>query len=653
MYGQKRPAPILRYLKKILIMYIISVLLYIPVGIYAGHYRKLKLLSIMRMLFFDGSFYHLWYFPALIIGVLITCIMLRFFRPRVCTVIAVVLYFFGLFGDSYWGLTCRITGISSIYELGFKIFTYTRNGLFFAPLFLIMGAWLGRKGDGGNTKKNLIAFAASFFLMAAESFILHLYGLPRHDSMYLTLPACVFFLYRLLLSWNKKPSKLLRTTSVWIYILHPAVIITVRGIAKIFPSADFLVRNSLLHYLAVCILSAFVSFSLAFILAYIKKEPYVKDRAWIELDGGALRHNVSVLRSLLPETCELMPAVKADAYGHGAVPVSAALNKMGVNAFCVACISEGITLRKNGIKGEILILGYTHPKQLPLLRRYRLIQTVIDYTYAEKLNRYGKKLRVHIGIDTGMRRLGERSENIDLLCKIFEMKNLIIEGVFTHLCADDTDSPRGKEFTQKQAQAFFNVINELKHRGFDCPKVHLQSSYGILNYPELAGDYARVGIALYGVRSAKNDYDSSKAELIPVLSMKARVASVRKLLAGESAGYGLSFTADRTMKLATLTVGYADGLPRALSCGVGSVLINGKRAPIVGRICMDQTTVDITDIPDAHTGDIAVIIGKSGDEEISVYELADKSGTITNEILSRMGPRLNRITIDSSTSKNK
>lgn len=309
-------------------------------------------------------------------------------------------------------------------------------------------------------------------------------------------------------------------------------------------------------------------------------------RAWIEINRAALRHNAAFLRSKLPEECRLMPAVKADAYGHGAVLIAKELNRIGVDSFCAACVSEGVRLRKKGVKGEILILGYTHPDEFFLLYRYHLTQTVIDYAYGVQLNEFGKRLHVHIGIDTGMHRLGERSENIDLICKFYDMKNLKIDGLFTHLCADDSFGRKEQEYTNLQAEEFYKVVRELKQRGYSCPKLHLQSSYSVLNYPELAEDYARTGIALYGVLSTGKDTEEWK-ELKPVLSLKARIATVKDLYAGESAGYGLQFTAGYNMKIAVITIGYGDGYPRSLSKGVGAVLIKGCKAPIIGRICMD------------------------------------------------------------------
>lgn len=244
-----------------------------------------------------------------------------------------------------------------------------------------------------------------------------------------------------------------------------------------------------------------------------------------------------------------------------------------------------------------------------------------------------------------MHRLGERCENIEEICRIFEMSNLIVDGVFTHLSADDSVKGQEKIFTDAQAARFYGVLDELKARGIKCPKVHMQASYGVLNYPELAGDYARVGIALYGVLSTKEDTREWSRMLCPVMSLKTRVAAVKEIYAGETAGYGLSFVAEHDMKIAVLAIGYADGLPRSLSNGKGAVLIDGKRAPIVGTVCMDQLLVDVSDIPDVKPGDIAVVIGKSGNLEITVCDVAEQAGTITNEILSRMGERPERIMV--------
>ncbi len=642
-----------QYVKKTALLYGISIALYMPLGIYAGHYKNSSVSGLLRMLVFDGTFYHLWYFPACITGVLLVYLMSRFMGKNAVTVMAAGLYIVGLFGDSYFGFIKNVPVIASFYNTGFKVFSYTRNGFFLAPVFLILGMRAEEKQSSMKGTICLLGLFLSFGAMTTEAFWLKNLGVMRHDSMYLALPFVMFFLYQILLSWRWMPFRMVRTASAWVYILHPAMIVAVRAAAKALGLEALLVDNSLVHYLAVVVSSVAAAFVISLLFCGKGKEHGGRGekgdsgRAWIELDRQALRQNVDALRKMLPESCQLMPAVKADAYGHGAMLIAKELSGMGVRAFCVACAKEGAELRQQGIKGEILILGYTHPDQFPLLSRYQLTQTVVDFSYAELLNNYGKrkhrKIPVHVGIDTGMHRLGERGENIDRICEICFMKHLAVKGLYTHLCVSDTLERAGKEYTKFQKNIFYQVIGEMEKRGLEAPKIHLLASYGVLNYPELSGDYARVGIALYGVLSTREDMEDWKGLFHPVLSLKARVAAVKDLYAGEYAGYGMAFQAERNMKIAALAIGYADGLPRSLSGGVGAVLIDGKRAPVIGRICMDQTLVDVSGISGVKTGDVAVLIGKSGEEEISACDLAEWTGTISNEILSRMGGRLRRV----------
>ena len=365
-------------------------------------------------------------------------------------------------------------------------------------------------------------------------------------------------------------------------------------------------------------------------------------RAWVELDREALAHNVAVLRRLLPPHCTLMPAVKANAYGHGAVAVSRELNGLGLQGFWVAKAQEGEVLRAGGVQGEILVLGYTHPQQARLLHQNHLTQTVVDHSYGMALEAQNVPLEVHLKLDTGMHRLGEGSDRVDTLVPLFACRNLKVTGAFTHLCAAGTASPEDRAFTLSQGRAFCTALARLEAQGCPIPKRHLLSSYGLLHYPELGGDYARVGIALYGVLSSPADLTRCPVTLRPVLSLKAQVAQVRTLEAGEQAGYDLQFTAQRPTKLAVLTIGYGDGLPRSLSCGVGAALVGGRKAPIAGRVCMDQTLVDVTDCPPVAPGDTAVLIGTSRGLEITACDLAKETGTIANEILSRLGARLER-----------
>lgn len=771
-------AALKKFLAKSASLYLFCILLYLPIGIYAGHYQSLTPGTVLRMLFFDGSFYHLWYFPACILGVLLVFLMSRFMGLGAITAVSSLLYLIGLAGDSYYGLAAKIPALEKAYDFMFGIASYTRNGIFLAPIFLVLGARAGlkaaeakKRADRQDMLPDCMGLVFSFFIMAGEAFVLRSFEYQRHDSMYLMLVPTMFFLYQCLLSLNKSSLKAFRTASAWIYILHPAFIVVVRAAAKPLQLTPLLVENNLVHFLAVTLLSliasgliTYIQTKIRFDFQYVHKDrerkigeicdildmeeqnaetlqensepedliefeesendqnagnpceteedaepeapenirtcaspcrpdaigcsddiriaaglnrPGTSPRAWIELDSAALEHNVAFLRSRLPEHCRLMPAVKAEAYGHGGVIISRLLSELGVDAFCVACISEGISLREAGIQGEILILGYTSPQDFPLLYRYQLIQSVVDHQYARLLNRFGRPLHVHVAVDTGMHRLGIRCENTDELLEVCGMKNLIIDGFFTHLSVSDSLLHQDILFTDSQVQAFYQVIDILKAQGCPCHGLHLLASYGILNFlpgqewdgntaaaksashpsgsghdgsghglqntAELAADYVRPGIVLYGVLGNKADSSAWRRFLKPVLSLKATVASVRPLYAGEAAGYGAAFTAKRDMRIAAITIGYADGLPRELSYGKGIVLINGCRAPIIGRICMDQTLVDVSRIPRLQAGDTAVIIGRSGKLEITADSLASQCGTITNEILSRLGARLDRI----------
>ena len=772
-----------RFLKKTALLYGLAILLYLPLGIYAGHFQGLTVGAFLRMLIFDGTFYHLWYFPACILGTALVWLFSRFMSLKSVTVLSAVLYVLGLMGDSYYGLAQKIPGLETVYDFGFQIFSYTRNGIFLAPLFLILGVWAakGEQKSAENVSSRLFpclaGLALSFGIMTAEAFLLRHFQLQRHDSMYLALVPVMILLYQCLLKWKAVSSRFFRSAAAWIYLLHPAWIVAVRGLGKISGQTSLLVDNSLVHYLAVAALSAGSGFCAAYCLEKLRflqkprtiespsdfwenlageddsapdgslsgkgfpapecgpsgedlpapecgpsgedlpapecgpsgedfpapecasfgknvsapPAPDPAGRAWIELDPGALAHNVAFLRSIIPKGCRLMPAVKAEAYGHGAVLISKELNRLGVDAFCVAGIQEGIDLRKAGITGEILILGYTAPQDFPLLEQYQLIQSVLDYPYALALESCGLPLHVHIAVDTGMHRQGIRCEHPQEIAAVYKMKSLSVDGIFTHLSASDSLRPREKDFTAGQLQAFFYVISLLEEQGIVCKGIHIVASSGMLNllyrnpdpvesslpgsrhmtgkkrsgsssakarssqtdtdnsenpdFPapeQIAGDYVRPGIVLYGMLSSRPDSDVWREFVRPVLSLKARITSIRMLYAGEAAGYGLAFTAEQDMRIATIAIGYADGLPRELSNGKGGVLIDGCRAPIIGRICMDQTIVDVSHIPHIRPGDIAVIIGKSGTQEITADALAQQCATISNETLTRLGARLER-----------
>lgn len=620
-----------RFLKKTSLTYLAAAALYLPLNLYNGGYGPLEW---AKKLLAQGTLYHLWYFPALILGALIARGLVRLGRPAALA-IASGLYLIGLGGDSYYGLVSRLPGAASFYQAVFALFGYTRNGLFYAPLFLLLGAF--GKQRAGRTA--LAGAACSLAAMTAEGFALRALGWQRHDSMYLALPLCMAFLFSLLLASNRGENRRFRRLSLLVYLLHPWSIVLVRGGAKACGLTGPLVDNSLGHFAAVLCLTLAAALALD---AVRPIRPAPTGRAWKELDLDALRHNAEILRSRLAPGCELMAVVKADGYGHGGAAAARCLQKDGVRAFAVACLGEGIALRRAGVRGRILILGYTPAEEVPLLRRWRLTQTVADEAHGLALNDFGKPLRVHLAIDTGMRRLGVPAEDSAALARLFRMKNLRIEGVFSHLCASDCLDPFSAEYTQTQLARFYAAVSRLRESGFDPGGTHIQASYGILNLPPQPCAYARAGIVLYGVDSGE-EAAAAEAGLRPVLSLRARVVCVRRLRPGEGAGYGLAFRAERDTALAVLSIGYADGLPRELAENGGRVLLRGQSCPMIGRMCMDQLSVDITGLPGVCPGDIATVIGQDGALRISAEEVSQRCGTITNELLSRLGRRIGQV----------
>lgn len=373
--------------------------------------------------------------------------------------------------------------------------------------------------------------------------------------------------------------------------------------------------------------------------AYDSKRPGT-DRAWIELDLKNLDYNVRQLRSLMADGCDLMAVVKAQAYGHGGAPVASRLEKLGVRAFAVATLGEGIALRRQGIRGDILILGYTCPSLAAQLKEFDLIQTLAGPEHAAAISVQGAAIRAHIKVDTGMHRLGFDADDAAGIMDTFRLPHIRIEGIYSHLCAADSTDEENVRFTRQQVRRFDALRDILAARGITGLKFHIQSSYGLLNHPQVRCDYVRAGIALYGVYSSPEDQPLRDPRLRPVLSLRSRVALIRQLPRGEAVGYGRTFITRQDTRIAVISIGYADGVPRSLSCGGGAVLVAGERAPIIGRVCMDQLTVDITHIPGAEVGMAVTIIGRDGASEITAPEMARAAGTITNELLSCLGPRL-------------
>lgn len=371
---------------------------------------------------------------------------------------------------------------------------------------------------------------------------------------------------------------------------------------------------------------------------------YTKGRAWVEINLKHLKCNIKSLKSLLPNNCEIIAVIKANAYSIGDITFSKVLNENGINNFAVATVVEAINLRKHDIKGEILIFGYTHPFDFDLLIDFDLTQTVIDYEYAKLLDSYGKQIKVHIKIDTGMHRLGELSSNLLDIERIYQCNNLIIQGSYTHLCVSNSLDSSDIAYTQLQINNFYHVINHLKSYGYNPGKMHIQSSYGILNYPTIQCDAVRCGILLHGVFSKENETTKLKISLNPILSIKARIVIIKSIQKGDPVGYNRNFVATDTMRISVISIGYADGIPRNLSNG--HVIVNGVKAPIIGDICMDQIIIDITHIHNVKIGDIVTLLGQDGNEIITAEEIAAKCNTITNELIACLGDRLEHIYLD-------
>ncbi len=639
--GDAEAKKLLGYLGRMAALYAVAVLLYLPLNLYHGIPEKwTSLAGLLKDIFIDGTYLHLWYLPAAMTGAVVSWALLKFCKDKGALFIGVLLYAVGLLGDSYYGFAEKLPAVKAFYEAIFPVLGYTRNGLFLAPVFFIMGAWVSRRPRRIDTHTCMIGLGVSLILMLAEGLLLREERFQRHDSMYVMLLPCMYFLFQCLLMWEGQSKKSLRTISAAVYIIHPGVIMLVYKLAA-WMNSPWLIGNSVVRFLVVSLTSLAAAIIITALLRIIHSKKTIPsrytDRAWVEISLASLRHNALAIQKALPDGCSMIAVVKANAYGHGDIEVSKALNHVGVQAFAVATIGEGIRLRKAGVRGEILVMGYTEPARASELCRYRLSQTAADAQHAAELNGMGKKLKVHIKVDTGMHRLGESYDHAEEIAQVFGYCHLRVEGMFTHLCVCDSTKPEDIAFTRLQIKQFYCLLDELKRGRIAIPPIHIQSSYGVLNYPELRCDCARIGIALYGA-SEKAALD---VDLQPVLSLKARVVLMRSIAAGESVGYGCEFIAKRDMRMAVLPVGYRDGLPRNLEGGC--VLLKGCRAPIIGRICMDQLMIDVTDVPGVQRGDTATLIGRDGCDEISVPELAAKAGTIPNEVLSRLGSRLERV----------
>ncbi|WP_429843660.1 serine racemase VanT catalytic subunit [Brevibacillus sp. FIR094] len=636
-----------QFLWKVGKLYLLSILLYLPVNVYAGYFTdQLTVFSVVKDLLFNGTLYHLWYFPGIMLGVCISTFLYTRLSTWKTFWVTMLLYGIGLLGDSYFGFAQMNPYVDSFYQSMFTLFDYTRNGIFFAPVFVVMGGMIANTRRRKKKKVAPYAIGLGLFgsMLVMEGLLLHAYQLQRHDSMYIFLIPCMYFLFQLLLFWKGRNRPALRKLSLYVYVLHPLCIVLIRGAAKVTGLTQLLVENSLVHFTLVTVLSFVMSvMAMKVIQRFRSGKPDQTGRAWADIHLPHLQHNVREIQRVLPKDCAVMAVVKAQAYGHGGWQVARYVNKLGIDHFAVATIDEGIELRKKGVKGEILVLGYTDERRISQIARFKLTQTVVDDEYAQRLNSYNVKISVHIKIDSGMGRLGEYWEHTEKIAAMYRYKNLQVCGTFTHLSVADSLEASDIAYTKNQIARFQKVIEQLKEKGIDPQKLHVQSSYGVLNYGELQYDYARIGIALYGMLSKQGDKVKTSVDLRPVLSLKARVVQVKQVEKGASVGYGRAHTAQKDSQIAIVSIGYADGVPRMLSQADATCLIRGKRRPIIGFVCMDQLIVDITDMEEVQKGDIVTFIGTDQEESITAEEMAHPCKTITNELVSRLGERVKRV----------
>ena len=367
-------------------------------------------------------------------------------------------------------------------------------------------------------------------------------------------------------------------------------------------------------------------------------------RVYAEINLDAIVKNVDNLMALTKENTGALAVVKADGYGHGDVAVAKAVAQK-VTGYAVATLDEAVNLRENGVKKPILVLGYVDPYEFDILVSHEITATVFDVETAQLLADAArvqkKQAHCHIKVDTGMRRIGlEPDENgIAIVKQITALKELSADGIFTHFAAsDETD----KTSAEHQFKLFTDFTGRLEKEGIHFTYRHCANSAAVIDMPQVDLDMVRLGIAMYGMYPS-DEVKKEKVELFPALDLKSHVTMVKEIPAGEKVSYGGTFTTTRTTKLATVSVGYGDGYPRALS-SKGYVLVRGQKAPIVGRVCMDQMMVDVTDIENVTRADIVTLIGKDGDAEITVEEIAALAGTFNYEFVCDLGSLRKRLT---------
>lgn len=369
-------------------------------------------------------------------------------------------------------------------------------------------------------------------------------------------------------------------------------------------------------------------------------EPYSRVYAEINLDN--IIKNMEALAANLPAGTGIIGVVKTDGYGHGAVPVAKTIEPF-VCGYAVAAVEEGLILRRHGVTKPVLVLGSTHRRHYEEMLKYEISPTIFEYEKAEALSKIAVSMRrtasIHIAVDTGMSRIGypPGEDSLIRIGRIHSLPGIRVDGIFTHFSkADESD----KAFTELQYQRFRDFADELERRGVHIPSRHCSNSAAILDLPQMGLNAVRAGIAMYGIYPSGEV--TRKLKLWPAMEIRSFVTYVKEIGPGTCVSYGGTFKAQRNMRVATIGTGYGDGYPRSLS-GRGYVLLHGKRAPILGRICMDQFMVDVTDIPETAEDDRVTLVGRDGEEELSMERLAGLCNGFCYEIPCVLGKRVPRV----------
>ena len=371
----------------------------------------------------------------------------------------------------------------------------------------------------------------------------------------------------------------------------------------------------------------------------------MEKRTWAEVDLDAIAHNMREIRKITNPNAQIMAVVKADAYGHGFMETAKTLLENGADRLAVAVLQEGKQLRSRGVDVPILILGASSADDAEDLINFDITPNVFDYEFAKALSYEAEKkekvTKIHIKLDTGMSRIGfvvsddDNSEVIDEIIKVSKLPYIEIEGIFSHFSTSDEYD---RSYTQLQFKRFMSIVERLEDRGLHIPIKHICNSAGIMMYPEMHLDMVRPGVILYGMYPS-DEVDKSKLDLRPAMTLKSRITLVKSVGKGRGVSYGKEYITDDITKIATVPIGYADGYLRKIAKN-GVMLVNGVKAPIIGRICMDQCMIDVTNVHNINSGDEAIIFGSEG---ITIDDVAKWLDTINYEVACVIGKRIPRI----------